>query len=171
MSEVSTVETPKSGATIPKSVKVTPEYEAAVTKFANEHKNQRFLNDSHNHANLLANLMIGRADECDDVLIYSKILPSSCFGDALSNSKSENIRIILDDNGGREEIENLPQKDQDRISVRVLNAIDGAHFWVAGDSFRLEIDHDNAKAIANFNDPEAIKILRARFEKLWSSAA
>lgn len=170
MNEASTKKIPESEATTARHVKVTPEYEAAVTKYADEHKNQRFLNDSHSHANLLANLMIGRTSECDDVLIYSKSLPSSCFGDALSNSKSKNIRIILDDASGRERIEALPQ-NQDRFQVRVLNTIDGAHFWVAGDSFRLEIDHDNAKAIANFNDPEAIKILRARFENLWSSVA
>lgn len=169
MNEASAKEIPKSETTTARHVKVTPEYEAAVTKYADEHKNQRFLNDSHSHANLLANLMIGRTSECDDILIYSKSLPLSCFGDALSNSKSKNIRIILDDASGGEQIKNLPQKD--RISVRVLNTIDGAHFWVAGDSFRLEIDHDNAKAIANFNDPEAIEILRARFEKLWSSVA
>lgn len=169
MSEVPTTEKPKSGAAIAKPVKVTPEYEAAVTKLADEHKNQRFLNDSHNHASLLAELMIGRADEYDNVLIYTKSLPSSCFGDALKQSKSKNIKIILEDESGKEEIEKLSTEDRDRIKSRILKAADGAHFWVAGSSFRLEIDHDKAKAVANFNDPEAIQILEARFETLWSS--
>lgn len=169
MSEVSTKEMPKPEAAIAKPAKVTPEYEAAVIKFADEHKNQKFLNDSHNHASLLAGLMIGRASECDDVLIYSKSLPSYCFGDAIKNSKSRNIRILLDDASGTAEINKLSSEDQERIKTRVLNNADGSHFWIAGDSFRLEIDHDKAKAVANFNDPEAIQILRARFERLWSS--
>lgn len=151
------------------STKVTPEYESAVTKLADEHINQRFLNDSHDHAKLLAKLMIGRASENDEVLIYSRSLPPSCFGEALRHSKSENIRIILDDEIGKEEISKLSIDDGGRIKSQVLGVPDGAHFWVAGNSFRLEIDHGNAKAVANFNDPVAIQILKARFEKLWVS--
>lgn len=156
-------------APVAKSMKVTPEYEAAVTRFADEHKNQKFLNDSHHHASLLAELMIGRATEHDDVLIYSKSLPQTCFGDALEHSKSRNIRIVLDDALGQEEIKKLSLVNQERIKHKVLTTNDGAHFWIAGDSFRLEMDHDKAKAVANFNDPEAVQVLRARFEKLWSS--
>lgn len=165
-----TKEMPKPEAEVAKPVRVTPEYEAAVTKFANEHKNQKFLNDSHNHASLLADLMIGRTNEQDDVLIYSKSLPSSCFGDALAHSKSRNIRIILEDESGVEEINKLSVENKERIEFRLLKIADGAHFWIAGDSFRLEINHDKAKAVANFNDPEAIQILETRFEKLWASA-
>ena len=169
MSEISIKENPKSELVFTKSAKVTPEYEAAVTKFADEHKNQKFLNDSHNHASLLAGLMIGRADEHDEVLIYSKSLPSYCFGDALKNCKSRNVRILLDDSSGADDLNNLSEEDKKRITFRILKVADGEHFWISGDSFRLEIDHDKARAVANFNDPEAIKILQSRFEKLWSS--
>lgn len=170
MSEILTIETPKSEANVSESVKVTPEYEAAVTKFADEKKNQRFLNDSRDHARLLAKLMIGRTNEYDDVLIYSKCLPASCFGDALKHSKSGNIRIILDDAGMAKEIDNLPREVNDRIKLRIFEGVDGAHFFVAGNSFRLEIDHDNAKAVANFNEPSAVKKLTQRFESLWGVA-
>lgn len=150
--------------------RVTPEYAAAVTKLADEHVNQRFLNDSHDHANLLSGLMIGRTKEYDDVLIYSNSLPFSCYGDALKRAGSGNIRIILEDASSAEEIKNLSTDHPDCIHYRVLDTTDGAHFWIAGSAFRLEMDHDKAKAIANFNDPEAIKILRERFEKLWAIA-
>jgi len=153
------------------SATVTDEYRDAVTRLADEQKNQRFLNDSHDHAKLLAELMIGRADENDDVLIYSQKLPVACFGDALRSSKSTNIRVLLDDQRGDEEIQNLPVEVKSRIKSRVLPAPDGAHFFISKNSFRLEIDHSKAKAVANFNDPEAIHILRSRFENLWTSAA
>jgi hypothetical protein len=158
MSETSTKVTP-----------VTPEYKAAVTKLAHEQKNQRFLNDSPDHAKLLAKLMIGRAKENDDVLIYSKSLPSFCYDDALQDSKSHNIRVILEDESGVAVIDNLPEAVKAHVEHRVLATPNGAHFWVAGKSFRLELDHQKAKAIANFSDPEAVQTLRARFEKLWSS--
>lgn len=154
----------------PSTTKVTPGYKTAVTKFADEQINQRFLNDSIDHAKLLAGLMIGRAKESADVLIYSEKLPSECFGDAISNSRSENIRIILDDKKGIEEINKLPDAIKSRIQYRVLETSDGAHFWVAGNSFRLEMDHGSAKAIANFNDYDAIETLSSRFEKLWLTA-
>lgn len=169
MSRVSTKAIPEHGMMSSKSARVSPEYEAAVTKLADEHKNQRFLNDSHHHAKLLADLMIGRATEYDDVLIYTRSLPTSCYGDALKNSKSKNIRIVLDDASGVSEIESLPKEVQSRINYCVLQAADGAHFFVAGDAFRLELDHHNAKAVANFNDPDAIEVLGGRFNNLWSS--
>ncbi len=152
------------------STKVTPEYRAAITTWANERNTQRFLNDSCDHAQLLASLMIGRADKNDDVLIYSEKLPSSCFFEALSSSKSSNIRIVVENATGLEEIKKLPQDIQNRVACRLAKAADGAHFWIAGDAFRLELNHDKATAVASFNDPEAIAKLRSRFERLWTSA-
>lgn len=167
MSQLTTQSPPK---VTPES-KVTPEYRDAVTKLAEERKNQRFLNDSPEHAKLLAELMIGRSDENDDVLIYSEKLPLSCFGDALNNSKSAKIRVLLDDVSGVEEIKKLSPEVSSRITSRVLKGPDGSHFFLTKNSFRLEIDHAKAKAVANFNDPEAIHILRSRFESLWTNAA
>ena len=154
-----------------KTMRVTHKYIAAVTNFADEHKNQKFLNNSHSHANLLAELMIGRAGEYDDVFIYSKSLPLSCFGDALAKSKSKRLQAILSDKGGEENIKKLHKDVQKKIEYRFLKEIDGAHFWIAGDSFRLEIGNGNAMAVANFNDSESVEILRTRFERLWSRAA
>lgn len=152
-------------------IKVTPEYKAAVTKFSDDHKNQRFLNDSIAHAELLATLMIGRAETEDEVAIYSGKLPSSCFGTGLSNTKSGNVRIIIDDKEAAvEEITKLKDNLKSRIHFKVLSNADGAHFFVAGDSFRLEIDHGNAKAVANFNDLDAVGILKSRFEQLWNES-
>lgn len=150
--------------------KVTPEYKAAITMWANERNEKRFLNDSCDHAQLLASLMIGRSDRDDDVLIYSKNLPTSCFSEALVNSKSNNIRIVVENEGAVKEIKNLPEELQKRINCRVAKVAEGAHFWIAGDSFRLEMDHEKATAIASFNDPEAIAKLRMRFDRLWANA-
>lgn len=149
------------------TVKVTPEYKAAVTKLSDDHKNQKFLNDSLAHAELLATLMIGKAGANDKVAIYSGNLPSACFSSGLSTTKSTDIRIILDNKAAAEEIKKYLPNLEGRIKLKVLNEIDGAHFFVAGESFRLEIDHGKAKAVANFNDPDAVDILSSRFEKLW----
>ncbi|MDP2382446.1 MAG: hypothetical protein Q8N00_06555 [Nitrospirota bacterium] len=164
MSQLATQSPPK---VTPES-KVTPEYREAVIKMADEHRNERFLNDSPEHAKLLADLMIGRAEEADEVSIYSKSLPMFCYADALRNCKSQNIRVILDDASGRAE---LPEDLSSRMKIRILDIADGAHFFTAKDSFRLEMDHEKAKAVANFNEPEAVQKLRSRFEHLWASAA
>lgn len=45
--------------------------------------------------------------------------------------------------------------------------VEGPHFLVVGENkFRLELDHDQAKAIANFNDPKVGKTLVNVFNRI-----
>lgn len=149
---------------------VTPEYEKAVTELADRKENRRFLNDSSDHAKLLIDLMIGRSGENDSVLIYSGELKRECFGSSLQNSKAH-IRIVLDDPKGLDAIATLQEDVQRRIEARLLRKKAGNHFFIAGSAMRYELSHDDATAVANFNEPPVeLDKLRARFEKLWTEA-
>ncbi|KAF3982073.1 MAG: hypothetical protein HFP81_01930 [Methylococcales symbiont of Hymedesmia sp. n. MRB-2018] len=152
-------------------VKVTPEYEEAIIKLSDNHQNQRFLNDSIAHAELLATLMIGRAKINDDIIIYSGGLPPSCFSLGLNGTKSTNVRIVLDDkDAATKEEEKFKDNPGVQIKLKDPSKANEAHFFVAGESFRLEIDHGKAKAVANFNDHDAVSILKDRFELLWDAS-
>ncbi|KAF3977132.1 MAG: hypothetical protein HFP77_09040 [Methylococcales symbiont of Iophon sp. n. MRB-2018] len=153
------------------SAEVTPEYKEAIIKLSDNHQNQRFLNDSIAHAELLATLMIGIAEINDDVIIYSGSLLPSCFRLGLSKTKSENVRIVLDDKeAATKEKEKFKDDKNIQIKLKDSSKADEAHFFVAGESFRLEIDHGKAKAVANFNDRDAISILKVRFDYLWAAS-
>lgn len=146
------------------------EYIDAVTKLANDKTNRRFLNDSGEHAKLLIDLMIGKSKQGEQVIIYSGELKANCFGDALKTAKGD-IRILLDDNAGFSVIKNLPEDVQKRIQVKLVEQKDQSHFFISGTAMRFERNHNDATAVANFNEPEEkLTILRSRFEQMWESA-
>lgn len=146
--------------------KVTEEYRTAVTALADNKENRRFLNDSSDHAKLLADLMIGRAKKGEEVLIYSGAMRDGCFVDALKSFKGT-ARILLDSSDGLGVINGFSKEICERIQAQVLEKRDGNHFFVAGASFRYEMDHNDATAIANFNEPATVEKLKDRFESLW----
>jgi hypothetical protein len=149
---------------------VSKEYIEAVTKLAKNKTNRRFLNDSGDHAKLLIDLMVGNSQEGDDVLIYSGELKQSCFEDALKTGKG-NIRILLDDIKGLSVIEKLPESSRNRIEIKQIQEKDGNHFLVSGTSVRYELSHDDATAVANFNEPiDELQALQTHFNEMWGSA-
>lgn len=147
------------------------EYRKSVTELANKGVSRRFLNDSKEHAKLLADLMIGRAKDNEEILIYSGQLEEPCFNDALRDSRGP-IRIVLESDNELSVLEKLPEEAKGRIEARVLNPGKARknHFFVVGSSFRLELDHGKATAMANFNEPKAADQLRKHFEQLWEQA-
>lgn len=146
------------------------EYIDAVTKLSEEKTNRRFLNDSGEHAKLLIDLMIGKSKPGEEVSIYSGELKACCFGDALKTAQGD-IRVLLDDEAGLSVISSLPEDVKKRVEYRLVNNKDQSHFFIAGTAMRFERNHDDATAVANFNEPEdKLNILRARFEQMWESA-
>lgn len=150
---------------------VTDEYRDAVTKLADNKTDRRFLNDSGEHATLLANLMIGRSQADDEVLIYSGELVPAYFENALISAKGK-IRILVDDKKGLSVIDNLPKDVRSKIQIKQISAEkDSNHFFVSGKAMRYELSHDKATAVANFNEPDSqIQKLKTTFNKMWDCA-
>jgi hypothetical protein len=154
--------------------KVTDEYKATVLALATAKTDKRFLNDSSNHATLLIELMFDNAID-EDIIIYSGALPSSCFTASLKKTKAKTIRVVLDDAMGLDVISALPTEVQQRITARVIpsefKGVRGNHFYIAGNAIRYELNHDEATAVANFNEPIAnLAPTKERFETLWAAA-
>lgn len=149
---------------------VTTEYRDAVTALATNKENRRFLNDSCEHAKLLAELMVGRAqNDNEDTVIYSGELGKDCFNNALVTSQGK-VRILLDNKSGNEIINSLPENVRARIEVRMTKHPCDEHFFVSGNSFRYETDHEKSTAVANFNEPETANKLKALFNNMWDQA-
>ncbi|MDO8811901.1 MAG: hypothetical protein Q7J38_07740 [Gallionella sp.] len=148
---------------------VTAEYRVAVTALATNKENRRFLNDSCEHAKLLADLMIGCAQNDDETVIYSGELGKDCFENALVSSQGK-VRILLDNKSGNEIINSLPENVKARIEVRMIKHPCDEHFFVSGNSFRYETDHEESTAVANFNEPETAIKLKALFNNMWDQA-
>ncbi|MFZ3043690.1 MAG: hypothetical protein WA058_01100 [Minisyncoccia bacterium] len=156
----------------PNPEKGTPsEWYYEVQKWAERRVNERFLTDSNDQAFWTVFLMISHVREEDTVLIYSRALEHHFFLQALCQSKCH-IDIILDDVRGVEVIAALPQSFLSRIEWRISSSACGRHFLVAGDSFRYDGDDqsDELYAICNFNEPETVQKLRARFKDIWGNA-
>lgn len=168
---------------------VPEEYRNAVTKLAEIKKNQRFLNGTNAHAEVVAGLMIAHAREADEVLIYSDALSEAFYQAVLRYSKCR-IKILLDNSDGKDIIKALPQDVQNRLDYRMTRVADGAHFLVSGDAFRYELEyptrlvfgivvqlkpehpepHDELFVVCNFYEPRITRRLQARFEDMWASS-
>ena len=150
---------------------VSEEYRTAVTKLADKGTNQRFLNDSNEHALLVTDLMFNRIDEMEEILIYSKSLKPAFYEKILRHSKHK-IKILLDDTAGIDRIKTLPMDIQTRLECR-LTGVTESHFILAGRAFRFEINKylDELCVVCNFNEPKVAQKLRNRFDSLWNSAS
>ena len=149
--------------------KLTTEYVDAVTELANSKTNRRFLNDSAEHAKLLANLMIGKSSEEDTALIYSGELKEPCFNEALKSARGK-IRILLDDPKGLEVLATISNRNRIQVRIAKPNQQKINHFFVCGSAFRVELDHGKATALANFNEQSVVDQLRAQFDISWEIA-
>lgn len=168
---------------------VSQEYRDAVTKLAEIKKNQRFLNGTNADAKVVAGLMITRAEQVDEVLVYSDALSADFYKEVFRHSKCR-IKILLDDREGINIIKALPQDVQNRLEYRVTRVADGAHFLVSDDAFRYELEyptrlmfgivvqyetkhperHDELYVVCNFYEPRITQRLRTRFEDMWANA-
>lgn len=142
-------------------------YVDALLHWAEKRAESRFLNDSTQHARLVALLMIGQAEKSVD--IYTEGLIENCY-DLAFEKLSPNVKVRV-----------LARRPDQTRWVRAKNpasdiCVETApssslltnHFFVVdGCAFREEIDHDLKTARASFNDPEKAKELGARFIESW----
>lgn len=148
-------------------------YKDDVRALANGRVDKRFLNDSPAHAKIIAEAMLG-ASTAEECVIYSGGLTKDCYGQALESFTGQRIRVIVEHEQAIETI----QRDyaqllaSHKLLLKILLNKDGHfdainHFFVSGDSYRYELDHPNARAISNFNEPDTAQKLKANFEKMW----
>jgi len=148
------------------------DYILAIAGLAENAEPRRFLNDSDVHAELLIECMVGGAIEANEVRIYSGGLKKKCYFDPLNLTHSRMIRILVDDlKVGESVINSLTETQRKKISIRHVAKKFPHHFFTVGDqSFRYELDHRKASAIANFNEPDTTAKLNARFDSMWEAA-
>jgi hypothetical protein len=158
---------------IKKTYKNVPkEYVDAVNNLFNIKKNERFMNDSCAHAELLADLIIGQTSSQAEALIYSGELPISCYKSAIEQTKATKIKILLDNLDENkftvfgDKLLNKIEFRQKKESIKGMN-----HFFVCGDAYRYEKDHNVGTAISNFNEPSMVKKLTESFNKMWEWSA
>lgn len=125
---------------------------------------------------VVVGLIIARAMEMDEVLIYSHSLKHDFYGDVLRGLKCP-ARILLDDSSGLTVIKRLPQEIQNRISVRTHPSLSGeggkVHFIVTDCALRCDVNASDDEIIgyASFNNPPKALRWKAHFDKLWESAS
>lgn len=149
--------------------KLPREYVLAIADMAERHINRRFLNDSYLHAQLLIECMIGRATSKDETRIYSGALKAECFKEIL-NAGSQQVRVLVDDIDAAQNTINGLNNNSGRIVVLPVVEKWTNHFFTIGDSFRYELDDGKAAAVANFNEPNIVEKLNARFDAMWKVA-
>jgi hypothetical protein len=146
------------------------DYIVAVTELAIRKEDRRFMNDSIEHARLLVDLMIGDADSGEQVYVFSEQLKDEAYTNAIrvtqgvvhalvEKEPSDEMKTLLLERGF--ECKVLPEGAAGEIQ----------HFLVAGNAFRVEIDHNKAQALANFNGVEMANFLKKRYQELNKKAA
>ena len=148
------------------------QYRVGVTMLADNMKNERFRIGEEWHAEIVAELMVGRTSKNDELLIYSDSLAPEFYAKILENSKCR-IRILFGNTKALGILRALPQGAKDRIDFRASNTPRGKHFLVVGSSVRCEVNNqgDELDACCNFNEPDAAQRLRDRFESMWEEAS
>lgn len=143
-------------------------YVEALLRWAEERSTDRFLNDSTDHARLVALLTIGKAQQTVD--IFTDALIPDCYKPAFENLKNSNteIRILAETPSKADWVRQLIPNVQIRLAPRDSKLT--SHFFVVdGCAFREEINHDLKTARASFNDPEKVKELHRLFNAVWST--
>lgn len=152
-------------------------YEDIVSKYRKNSTREMIPNGSRSHASVIVeNLLLAAADKQLDVKIVSGTLMKSFyepFAEKISAILKHNkVDVIMlqpvdDETFGNRFIEAVLGSSQNG-RVRVCDFGDGCdHFIVVGKGiYRLEIDHNNGEAIANFNDPALGKYLVGQFDQL-----
>jgi len=160
------------------------EYRELIRRFANSRTNSRIPNGLPQHASILVETMLFNATA--EMRIYTKELNESVYGApevqaALRKFLSKpysSLKILLQDHRDQSWVSKHPmlQICEDfrhkfgHGAVMVKTAVGsysrGAnHFTVMdNDGYRFETDHENCKAIANFNEPETAKKLIQVFD-------
>jgi hypothetical protein len=151
--------------------KLPKDYIAAIADLAENRTSRRFLNDSDVHAQLLIECMIGGASADDAINIYSGELKKSCYLDILKATKG-NVRILVDNfQAAQSVINELDLSQNDRIKILPVAEKASNHFYTVGNhSFRYELDHNLATAVANFYEPETAEKLNLLFDNMWTLA-
>ena len=147
---------------------VDRQYLSDIINLINQNSEKYIPNHSEKHAELLADLVIGKADKDTDVLIYSGKLPMSCYQRALERCQG-NIKILV------EQDDEIPEalKQKNKITFRTLKKEllgRSPHFFVAGNAFRFETNQEIAAAVANFNNEKDAGILKNNFSILWEQS-
>lgn len=154
--------------------KLPEAYITAIVDLAENDIDRRFLNDSDVHASLLIDCMIGESVETDEIRIYSGTLRAECFEDVLRASKNHKIRILVEEYPKAIKVlESLSLGPTDMTHIELLSVAEKSnnHFYTVGEKhFRFETNHERASAVANFNEPETVAKLNARFDEMWESA-
>lgn len=154
---------------------VSEKYRSSLTEMANRLDGMLFWNKGEVAAKLIFSLLISRATEMEEVVIYSKSLSPTFYKDVLRGLRCPS-RILLDDPAGVSVVRSLAQNLQERIDVRSLSStrVDkGNVYFIATDyAFRCgeQNENDELSGWASFNDPQRTQKWRNHFEKLWANA-
>lgn len=163
------------------------EYRTIIERFARDRIDARVPNGLPQHASILIETMFRSATA--EIRIFSRELDEKVFGSSeiknavikfISNKPYANLKILLQKNHDEKWINNhflvnaIKQIDGLHGRVEIRNAAgsyakdDTNHFAVMdNDGFRFELDHDNCKAVANFNEPKTAKKLITAFDEAF----
>ena len=165
------------------------EYREIIEKFARQRLNQRVPNGLPQHAAILIETMFKNA--AAEMRIFTGELNKRVFGEPQAieaalkflSKPYAMLRILLQKDLSREEVLELPLvKSLNKLNdlhgrVEIVSASgtyatdEAKHFAVMdNDGYRFEFDHENCKAVANFNDPVTAKELIEAFDSAFSLA-
>ena len=166
-----------------------PEYREIIEELAQQRTNQRIPNGMPQHAAVLIETMF--RNSIAEMRIFSMECSPNIFGrpevieaacDFLSKPYSK-LRIIVQKKQEPQWalehplLKTFKELEELHGEVKVVNATgayadaDASHFAVMdNDGFRYEFDHDNCKAVANFNEPVIAKRLLSSFDSAFGIA-
>lgn len=154
---------------------MSAKYRSSLTEMADRMDGSYFLNEGNDFAKFTVGLIISRATEMEEVVIYSKSLSPTFYKDVLRGLRCP-ARILLDDPAGVSVVRSLTQNLQERIDVRALPSPrvskDNVHFIATDYAFRCGVPDkdDELSGLASFNAPQKTQRWRDHFEKLWATA-
>ena len=165
------------------------EYRQIIEKFAAQRLNQRVPNGLPQHAAILIETMFQHA--AAEMRIFSGDCNETVFGKpstiaAVCNFLSKPyavLRILVQNEKDQEWVDTHPlvtalkelESPHGQVEIIAAEGVystdEANHFAVMdNDGYRFEFDHQNTKAVANFNEPEVAKELLSAFDSAFKLA-
>ena len=148
------------------------EFRTIVDELAQAKTGELYVNSGVNHAKVVVSKLLSSATESADICASSldaRVHDKAVYKHLIDTVGAGKVRIVLTANKGEKNNELVKMLDDHGVEIRQVNDIASHLIVVDGDSFRVETDVEEMKAVFAFGGDRS-KRFQIIFNNIWEHA-